>query len=150
MLVHSASRVNGTDSMSARHAANKAMSCESVASTLGYVAPPADSVTGRQQVAVRWLEPRDPTAIQPKQIHAPRGEASTMLPLFVVLNDTRPSRGASHDARRDRPTVSTPLTWQEINACHQPEELVFTADEVLDLGDLLADLDHTRTALPTN
>ena len=32
---------------------------------------------------------------------------------------------------RDRPTVSTPLTWQEVESCATAEDLVFTSDEVL-------------------
>ena len=46
---------------------------------------------------------------------------------------------------KDRPTVSTPVTWDEVRACHEagdPELLVFTADEVLarvdEHGDLFA------------
>jgi bifunctional non-homologous end joining protein LigD len=45
---------------------------------------------------------------------------------------------------RPTPTVSTPLTWDEVAACRHPNDLVFTADEVLDRverhGDLLAPL----------
>ena len=32
---------------------------------------------------------------------------------------------------RDRPTVSTPVTWDEVSACVTPEDLVFTSDDVL-------------------
>jgi bifunctional non-homologous end joining protein LigD len=32
---------------------------------------------------------------------------------------------------RARPTVSTPLTWDDVEACREPEDLVFTAPEVL-------------------
>jgi bifunctional non-homologous end joining protein LigD len=35
---------------------------------------------------------------------------------------------------RERPTVSTPVTWDEVRACHEsgdPETLVFTTDDVL-------------------
>lgn len=43
-----------------------------------------------------------------------------------------------------QPTVSTPVTWDEIGACRQPGDLVFTSDDVLarvaDRGDLLAPL----------
>ncbi|MFL6119352.1 hypothetical protein [Actinophytocola sp.] len=52
---------------------------------------------------------------------------------------------------RTHPTVSTPVTWDEVRACRQPEQLVFTADDVLDRvearGDLLADLADTRAVL---
>lgn len=45
---------------------------------------------------------------------------------------------------RERPTVSTPVTWDEVGSCAHPEDLVFTAPEVLARvesdGDLLAPL----------
>jgi bifunctional non-homologous end joining protein LigD len=45
---------------------------------------------------------------------------------------------------RQRPTVSTPVTWEEVEACMTPEQLVFTAHEVpgrvAGLGDLFASL----------
>jgi bifunctional non-homologous end joining protein LigD len=45
---------------------------------------------------------------------------------------------------RPRPTVSTPVTWDEVEACRQPEDLVFTSDDVLarveEHGDLFAPL----------
>jgi bifunctional non-homologous end joining protein LigD len=45
---------------------------------------------------------------------------------------------------RERPTVSTPVTWDEVEACTSPEDLVFTSDDVLhrveELGDLFRPL----------
>src|SRR6201999_1311584 len=45
---------------------------------------------------------------------------------------------------RERPTVSTPLTWEEVEACEKPGDLVFTAEDAVDrvqrLGDLFAPL----------
>jgi bifunctional non-homologous end joining protein LigD len=45
---------------------------------------------------------------------------------------------------RPEPTVSTPVTWDEVCSCTAPEELVFTSDDVLarvdELGDLFAPL----------
>lgn len=45
---------------------------------------------------------------------------------------------------RPRPTVSTPVTWEEVEACREPEALAFTSDEVLERvarhGDLFAPL----------
>jgi bifunctional non-homologous end joining protein LigD len=45
---------------------------------------------------------------------------------------------------RQSPTVSTPVSWDEVAACRRPEELFFTAGAVLDRvrrhGDLLAPL----------
>jgi DNA ligase D-like protein (predicted polymerase) len=45
---------------------------------------------------------------------------------------------------KDRPTVSTPVTWDEVEACRSPQDLVFTSDDVLarveEHGDLFAPL----------
>jgi bifunctional non-homologous end joining protein LigD len=45
---------------------------------------------------------------------------------------------------RQSPTVSTPVTWDEVIACRRPQELFFTAETVLDRvarhGDLFAPL----------
>lgn len=53
---------------------------------------------------------------------------------------------------RDEPTVSTPVTWDEVRACRHVTHLRFTADEVLervdDLGDLFAELGRTRVPIP--
>ncbi len=49
---------------------------------------------------------------------------------------------------RGRPTVSTPVTWDEVAGCERPEDLVFTSGDVLDRvaghGDLLAPLVAAR------
>jgi bifunctional non-homologous end joining protein LigD len=52
---------------------------------------------------------------------------------------------ASYSLRaREQPTVSTPVSWEEVEACRRPADLVFTADDVLGRvdrsGDLLARL----------
>jgi bifunctional non-homologous end joining protein LigD len=43
---------------------------------------------------------------------------------------------------RETPTVSTPVTWDEVEACRSPADLVFRSDDVLarveELGDLFA------------
>ncbi|WP_020672839.1 non-homologous end-joining DNA ligase [Amycolatopsis nigrescens] len=53
---------------------------------------------------------------------------------------------------RARPTVSTPVTMDEIRACRTAEDLVFTSDDVLDRleehGDLFAGLPTARGTLP--
>ena len=45
---------------------------------------------------------------------------------------------------RERPTVSTPVTWDEVEACTSPQDLVFTSADVLERvaeqGDLFAPL----------
>lgn len=56
---------------------------------------------------------------------------------------------------KDRPTVSTPVTWDEVRACHEsgdPEDLVFTAGQVVERvrrdGDLFAPVLSLRQDLP--
>jgi len=54
------------------------------------------------------------------------------------------SGGKGLQRARARPTVSTPVTWDEVAECERPEDLVFTSGDVLDRvarhGDLLAPL----------
>jgi bifunctional non-homologous end joining protein LigD len=53
---------------------------------------------------------------------------------------------------RPLPTVSTPVTWDEVEECRSPEDLRFVAGEVLEriekYGDLLAPLVEQRQPLP--
>ena len=44
---------------------------------------------------------------------------------------------------RPHPTVSTPVTWDEVEACRSPEDLVFTAPDVLDRVQQLAPSEAT-------
>ncbi|MEO6204348.1 MAG: non-homologous end-joining DNA ligase [Mycobacteriales bacterium] len=45
---------------------------------------------------------------------------------------------------RSQPTVSTPITWDEVEACRAPQDLIFTSDDVLtrveEHGDLFSPL----------
>jgi bifunctional non-homologous end joining protein LigD len=54
---------------------------------------------------------------------------------------------------RVRPTVSTPISWDEVQACADGEALSFEASEVLDrvdeLGDLFAPVLTIEQELPT-
>ena len=61
------------------------------------------------------------------------------------LNNASKTTVAPYSLRaRDHPTVSTPVTWDEVAACRQLEDLVFTAPDVLTRvethGDLFAPL----------
>jgi bifunctional non-homologous end joining protein LigD len=51
-----------------------------------------------------------------------------------------------------RPTVSTPLAWDEVEQAGDPDDLAFTAPEVVqrigERGDLMADMHRHRAALP--
>jgi bifunctional non-homologous end joining protein LigD len=67
--------------------------------------------------------------------------------VFIDWSQNNPAKTtvASYSLRgRHRPTVATPLTWDEVRACRRPEDLVFTAGELSDRlaehGDLLEPL----------
>ncbi|MGE5764798.1 MAG: ATP-dependent DNA ligase, partial [Mycobacterium leprae] len=53
---------------------------------------------------------------------------------------------------RVEPTVSTPVTWEEVSRCRAVADLRFTAEQVLDrvdaMGDLFSPLPTQRQALP--
>ncbi|MET0233260.1 MAG: DNA ligase D [Kibdelosporangium sp.] len=75
--------------------------------------------------------------------------------IFIDWSQNNPSKTtiAPYSLRgRDRPTVSTPVTWDEVRTCRRPDQLDFTADAVLtrvgELGDLFAGLPATVADLP--
>lgn len=75
--------------------------------------------------------------------------------VFIDWSQNNPAKTtiAPYSLRgRDEPTVSTPVTWEEVRDCRTAADLTFTADDVLervaDLGDLFGALAETRTALP--
>jgi bifunctional non-homologous end joining protein LigD len=53
---------------------------------------------------------------------------------------------------REQPTVSTPVTWDEVRSCRRPDDLRFTSDETLarvdELGDLFAPILKGAQKLP--
>jgi bifunctional non-homologous end joining protein LigD len=74
--------------------------------------------------------------------------------VFIDWSQNNPAKTtvAPYSLRgRDHPTVSTPVMWEEVRRCRRREQLVFTAEQVLDrvdeFGDLFADLAQTRVAL---
>ena len=91
----------------------------------------------------------------PDRVTATMAKAQRTGRVFIDWSQNNPAKTtvAPYSLRgRDRPTVSTPITWDEVRACSHAAQMVFTADDVLDrvdeLGDLLANLDRTRAALP--
>lgn len=75
--------------------------------------------------------------------------------VFLDWSQNNPAKTtiAAYSLRgRSRPTVSTPLTWEEVETCENATDLVFGPDQVLDrveeIGDLIADLDSVRQRLP--
>ncbi|MEV4145863.1 DNA ligase D [Amycolatopsis sp. NPDC049691] len=75
--------------------------------------------------------------------------------VFIDWSQNNPAKTtvAPYSLRgRDHPTVSTPVTWDEVSACRHVNHLTFTAEDVLDRvdehGDLLAGLAESRAPLP--
>jgi len=72
-------------------------------------------------------------------------------------NDAHKTTVTVYSARaRERPTVSTPVTWEEVTACREqadPELLTFETDDALERveaqGDLFAELLSTKQKLPS-
>jgi bifunctional non-homologous end joining protein LigD len=75
--------------------------------------------------------------------------------VFVDWSQNNPYKTtiASYSLRgRTRPTVATPLTWDEVRACRRPGDLVFTAADlparIAEHGDLMAGLLDEPQRLP--
>jgi bifunctional non-homologous end joining protein LigD len=91
----------------------------------------------------------------PDSVTALMAKAQRSGRVFIDWSQNNPAKTtiAPYSLRgRDHPTVSTPVTWDEVRACRHVNHLTFTADDVLDrvveYGDLLARLDENRAPLP--
>ncbi|NGY61261.1 ATP-dependent DNA ligase [Lentzea sp. NEAU-D13] len=91
----------------------------------------------------------------PQQVTATMAKARREGKVFIdwSQNNAAKTTIAPYSLRgRDEPTVATPVTWAEVRDCRKLEQLVFTADEVLeradDLGDLFALVGQRRAPLP--
>ncbi|HYS41621.1 MAG TPA: non-homologous end-joining DNA ligase, partial [Pseudonocardiaceae bacterium] len=83
----------------------------------------------------------------PDQVVAVMARARRAGKVFIDWSQNNPAKTtvAPYSLRaREQPTVSTPVTWQEVADCRRPEDLVFITPDVLtrieERGDLLADL----------
>lgn len=90
-------------------------------------------------------------AEHPKEVIAVMTRARRRGKVFVdwSQNNTAKTTIASYSLRgRERPTVATPLTWDEVEGCREPEDLVFTCADLparLDThGDLMRPLLDTE------
>ncbi|MGH3566622.1 MAG: non-homologous end-joining DNA ligase, partial [Pseudonocardia sp.] len=91
----------------------------------------------------------------PKRITAVMAKARRRGKVFVDWSQNNPTKTtiASYSLRgRARPTVATPVTWDEVAACRRPEDLVFVAadlpDRIAAHGDLLGPLFTEPQRLP--
>ncbi|HEY4421892.1 MAG TPA: non-homologous end-joining DNA ligase [Pseudonocardia sp.] len=91
----------------------------------------------------------------PERVTAVMAKARRRGKVFVDWSQNNPHKTtiASYSLRgRARPTVATPVTWEEVRSCRRPEDLVFTAADlparIAAHGDLLAPLFTERKRLP--
>jgi bifunctional non-homologous end joining protein LigD len=91
----------------------------------------------------------------PRLVTAVMAKARRRGRVFVDWSQNNPYKTtiASYSLRgRARPTVATPVTWDEVRAATRPEHLVFTAADlparIAEHGDLLAPLLGDPQRLP--
>ncbi|HEX4225005.1 MAG TPA: non-homologous end-joining DNA ligase [Pseudonocardiaceae bacterium] len=137
-----------------------------VADGLNPVAKTSGSKGMQLYCGIRTTDARQPSAYAkrlaqqlaretPDAVTAVMAKAQRPGRVFIDWSQNNPAKTtiAPYSLRgRERPTVSTPLSWQEVRACRRAEQLVFAAEDVLgrmeEFGDLFAELDNARTALP--
>jgi len=91
----------------------------------------------------------------PDRVVATMAKARRRGKVFIDWSQNNPAKTtvAPYSLRaRPLPTVSTPLDWAEVAACRHPQDLRFTADDVLarveERSDLMAGLRGDRARLP--
>lgn len=94
-------------------------------------------------------------AQRPDEVVAVMAKARRGGKVFVDWSQNNPAKTtvAPYSLRgRPQPTVSTPISWDEVARCRAPEDLAFDVDDVLDrvsrAGDLFSDLLVTGNRLP--
>jgi bifunctional non-homologous end joining protein LigD len=111
---------------------------------------PAEATSAFAKALAEHLEREQPELVVSRMTKALR-------PGKVLLdwsqNNAAKTTVAPYSLRaREQPTVSTPVTWEEVAACTRPEQLRFVAGLVLDRveqqGDLLTPLTSVRQKLP--
>lgn len=105
-----------------------------------YAAAPVTDTSAFAKVLAEGLEQAHPDLVVSKMTKAVR-------PGKVLVdwsqNNAAKTTVAPYSLRaRPRPTVSTPVTWDEVAACRAPEDFAFTSDEALarvaEQGDLFS------------
>jgi bifunctional non-homologous end joining protein LigD len=91
----------------------------------------------------------------PRHITAVMSKVRRRGKVFVDWSQNNPHKTtiASYSLRgRARPTVATPVTWEEVRACRRPDDLVFTIADIParleEHGDLMAPLLDKGAPLP--
>jgi len=116
------------------------------------VPTPAGEASAYARSLAERLEQEDPQLVVSRMTKQLRG--GKVLVDWSQNNAAKTTVAPYSLRARARATVSTPVTWAEVEACRRPEQLSFTASEVLDRvaehGDLfggLLDVER-RGALP--
>ncbi|TVT54785.1 ATP-dependent DNA ligase [Amycolatopsis rhizosphaerae] len=91
----------------------------------------------------------------PGEVVATMAKALRPGKVFIDWSQNNPAKTtvAPYSLRgRERPTVSTPVTWEEVGSCRRPGDLTFTSDETLARveahGDLFAPVHDDHVAVP--
>ena len=113
-----------------------------------------DATKGFARAVAELLEAAEPDLVVSRMAKALRAGK-----VFVDYsqNDEHKTTVCVYSLRaRERPAVSTPVTWDEVRACHDssdPQQLVFEAAQVLDRvaqrGDLFAPVLSLRQEIPS-
>jgi len=137
LLLRDRLRTDGLDPL-AKTSGSKGMQLYAAAGALGSSEQTSDYAKGLAQD----LERRRPELVVHRM-------AKALRPGKVLVdwsqNSAAKTTVTTYSLRaRERPTVSTPVTWAEVGACGHPADLVFTTDDVLARveasGDLFAPL----------
>ncbi|MGW2159822.1 non-homologous end-joining DNA ligase [Nonomuraea sp. NPDC001699] len=111
----------------------------------GLTARPKTSGNKGMQLYADWDCREEPSAYakrlaqtlekeHPKEIVSVMAKKARPGKVFIDWSQNNPSKTtvAPYSLRaRERPTVSTPLLWKEVEGCEHPDDLVFTAPDVL-------------------
>ncbi|WAL64563.1 non-homologous end-joining DNA ligase [Amycolatopsis cynarae] len=91
----------------------------------------------------------------PGEVVAAMAKALRPGKVFIDWSQNNPAKTtvAPYSLRgRERPTVSTPVTWEEVESCRRPEDLTFTSGDALARveahGDLFAPVHDDHVAVP--
>jgi bifunctional non-homologous end joining protein LigD len=111
----------------------------------GLTARPKTSGNKGMQLYADWDCREEPSAYakrlaqflekeRPRQVVSVMARKARPGKVFIDWSQNNPAKTtvAPYSLRaREQPTVSTPLTWKEVETCERPEDLVFTAPDVL-------------------
>lgn len=120
----------------------------------GLTAVPKTSGNKGMQLYTRWDGRQEPSVYakelaqrlanaHPRHVVSVMTKSARPGKVFIDWSQNNPAKTtvAPYSLRaRHRPTVSTPLLWEEVEACRKPGDLVFTAPDVLARVDKHGDL----------